>query len=152
MAFWKALVALYRLVVVSRHNIDLLPINSTREGVRIRISSPESKSKIRISTKEKEIDTLTSTAVNTVSIFISNNNSSFAFGSLASTTPPPPSYHHDQHHPVSSFAFGSLANPLRRRWSLTIAIPLSRFARHIIGGGGCQHLFHSPTPPPHHRR
>eukprot|EP00985_Skeletonema_marinoi_P021254 scaffold12949_cov80-Skeletonema_marinoi.AAC.1 len=40
------------------------------------------------------------------------------------------------HHSVSSFAFGSLANTLRRRWSLSIAIPLSRFARHIIIGGG----------------
>jgi len=115
-------------------------------------------SKVRISTKEKEINVLTSTAVNTVSIFISNNDnndSSFAYGSLASTL-----HHHRRHiiminyHYVSSFAFGSLAINTRLRWSLTIAIPLSRFARHIIigvGGGGCS-ISTPPPPPPRHRR
>ena len=94
-AFWKAESELYRLVVVSRRNIGVLSIISTREGVRIRIWSPESKSKLRILTKEKEIDTLTSTAVNNVSIFISNNDnndSSFAYGSLTSTL-----HHHRRH-------------------------------------------------------
>jgi len=64
-AFWKALIVLYRLIVVSMHYIDVLPIVSTREGVRIPISRPKSKSKIRISTKEKEIDTFTSTPPST---------------------------------------------------------------------------------------
>jgi len=54
-AFWKALELLYRLVVVSRHNIDLLPIISTREGVRIRISRPKSASN---SEKEEELTIL----------------------------------------------------------------------------------------------
>ena len=65
MAFWKALIVLYRLIVVSRRIINLLPIISTREGVGIRISSPKSKSKSGFHQKEKEIDTLISTtAVN----------------------------------------------------------------------------------------
>jgi len=59
-AFWKALEQLYRLVVVSRHNINHLSIDSTREGVRIRIWRSKSASKIRILTKEKEVDTFTS--------------------------------------------------------------------------------------------
>jgi len=70
-AFWKALIKLYRLVVISMHNINLLSIDSTREGVGIRISSPKSKSKIQILTKEKQIDVLTST---TAVIVINNIN------------------------------------------------------------------------------
>jgi len=70
-AFWKALKQLYRLVMVARHNINLLSIDSTREGVGIRISSPKSKSKIQILTKEKQIDVLTST---TAVIVINNIN------------------------------------------------------------------------------
>ena len=39
-AFWKALIVLYRLVVVPRPNIDLLPIDSTKSTLTIRIWSP----------------------------------------------------------------------------------------------------------------
>ena len=45
MVIWNPLIKLYRLVVVSRRNIDLLTIISTREGFRIRISRPKSESK-----------------------------------------------------------------------------------------------------------
>jgi len=51
-AFWNPLIVLYRLVVVSRRNIDPLPIESTREGVRIRIWRPKPTSNLR---KKKSI-------------------------------------------------------------------------------------------------
>ena len=74
MAFWKALIELYRLIVVSRRNIDLLPIVSTREGVGIRISSPKPESKFGFHQKEKEIVILISTtAVNVVVINITTD-------------------------------------------------------------------------------
>ena len=67
---WKALIVLYRLVVVSRPNIDLLPIISTREGVGIRISSPKVTFQIRILTKELKIEAVTSSTTTTATTVI----------------------------------------------------------------------------------
>jgi len=46
---WNPLIELYRLVVVWMNNIDLLPINSTKSTLTIRIWSPKATFQIQIS-------------------------------------------------------------------------------------------------------
>ena len=76
MAFWKALEQLYRLVVVSRHDIDLLPIDSTRERIRKRAAWSKPTSNFRTFRKRGRVDdTTATTTITTVNINVANHSS-----------------------------------------------------------------------------
>lgn len=58
---WKALATLYRIVLLPKPNIDVLSIDSTREGSRKSIPAPNSPQNFQIFIK---MNRMTSTAIN----------------------------------------------------------------------------------------
>jgi len=75
-AFWKAESELYRLVVVARHYIDLLPIDSTRERIRKRAAWSKPTSNFRTFRKRGRVDdTTATTTITTVNINVANHSS-----------------------------------------------------------------------------
>eukprot|EP00984_Skeletonema_dohrnii_P021057 scaffold10418_cov149-Skeletonema_dohrnii-CCMP3373.AAC.1 len=78
-AIWNPLIKLYRIVAISRPNIDVLPINSTKASPRKRAARSKSSSNFRTFRKRGRVDdTATTTTVTTVKTNVAKHSHSSA--------------------------------------------------------------------------
>jgi len=137
---WNRHIALYRLVVVSRPNVNLLSIDSTRLGSRIRITIPKSTFQIHFFNKKATMIQPFELTFRALPIHTTINTAR-PRSPLALTKEKNASLKNDHlnqpHHQLTS---------LRSAWSCCIT-PTSFVG---VGGGGCWWIvirWHYPPPP-----